>query len=81
MDEAAALKERRAIIEEQRKSNSQTVRRIEDAANTLEQASAHITQWDEPLIRQLVDTVKVVSADKIIVYQRGGVEVERELER
>ena len=79
MDEAAALKERRAVIEEQRKSNSQTVRRIEDAADALEQASAHITQWDEPLIRQLVDTVKVVSADKIIVYLRGGIEIEQKL--
>ena len=79
MDEAAALKERRAVIEEQRKNNSQAVRRIEDAADALEQASAHITQWDEPLIRQLVDTVKVVSADKIIVYLRGGIEIEQKL--
>ncbi len=81
MDEAAALKERRAVIEEQRKNNSQAIRRIEDAADALEQASAHITQWDEPLIRQLVDTVKVVSADKIIVYLRGGIEIEQELEK
>ena len=79
MDEAAALKERRAIIEEQRKNNSQAVRRIEDAADALEQASADITQWDEPLIRQLVDTVKVVSADKIIVYLRGGIEIEQNM--
>lgn len=79
MDEAAALKERRAIIKEQRETNSQTVRRIEDAADALEQASAHITQWDEPLIRQLVDTVKVVSAEKIIIYLRGGIEIEQEI--
>ena len=79
MDEAAALKERRAIIEEQRKNNSQAVRRIEDAADALEQASADITQWDEPLIRQLVDTVKVVSAEKIIVYLRGGIEIEQNM--
>ena len=81
MDEAAALKERRAVIEEQRKNSSQAVRRIEDAADALEQASADITQWDEPLIRQLVDTVKVVSADKIIVYLRSGIEIEQELTR
>lgn len=79
MDEAAALKERRAVIEEQRKNNSQAVRRIEDAADALEQASADITQWDEPLIRQLVDTVKVVSASKIIVYLRGGIEIEQNM--
>ena len=81
MDEAAALKGKRTFIEGQRKTNSQAVRRIEDAAEALEQASAHITQWDEPLIRQLVDTVKVVSAEKIIVYLRGGIEIEQELDR
>ena len=79
MDEAAALKGKRTFIEEQRKNNSQAVRRIEDAAEALEQASTYITQWDEPLIRQLVDTVKVVSADKIIVYLRGGIEIEQEI--
>jgi len=81
MDEAAALKERRAAIEEQRKSNRQAVRCIEDATEILEQISTDITEWDEPLIRQLVDTVKVVSAEKIIVYLRGGIEIEQELER
>lgn len=80
MDEASALKERRAAIEEQRKSNRQAIRRIEDATETLEQISTDITEWDEPLIRQLVDTVKVVSAEKIIVYLRGGIEIEQELE-
>lgn len=79
MDEAAALKGKRTFIEEQRKNNSQAVRRIEDAAEALEQSSAHITQWDEPLIRQLVDTVKVVSAEKIIVYLRGGIEIEQDM--
>ena len=32
MNEAAVLKEKRALIEEQRQSNAQAVRRIEDAA-------------------------------------------------
>ena len=79
MDEAAALKEKRTFIEEQQKSNSQAIRRIEDAVEALEQASAHITQWDEPLIRQLVDAVKVVSTEKIIVYLRGGIEIEQDM--
>lgn len=81
MGEAAALKERRAIIEELRKNSSQAIRRIEDAADALERVSADITEWDEPVIRQMVDTVKVVSAEKIIVYLRGGIEIEQGLER
>ena len=79
MNEAAVLKEKRAFIEEQRQSNAQALRRIEDAAATMAQASAHISEWDEALIRQLVDTVKVNSAKKITVFLRGGVQVEQDM--
>ena len=77
MNEAAILKEKRALIEERRQSNAQAVRRIEDAAAAMAQASTHISEWDEALIRQLVDTVKVNSAEKITVFLRGGVQVEQ----
>lgn len=77
MNEAAVLKEKRTLIEEQRQSNAQAVRRIEDAAAAMAQASTHISEWDEALIRQLVDTVKVNSAEKITVFLRGGVQVEQ----
>lgn len=79
MNEAAVLKEKRALIEEQRQSNAQAVRRIEDAAAAMAQVSTHISEWDEALIRQLVDTVKVNSAEKITVFLRGGVQVEQDM--
>ena len=79
MNEAAVLKEKRAFIEEQRQSNAQALRRIEDAAAAMAQASTHISEWDEALIRQLVDTVKVNSAEKITVFLRGGVQVEQDM--
>ena len=79
MNEAAALKEKRAYLEKQRQDNVQIVQRIEDAAATMEQTSANISEWDEALIRQLVDTVKVHSAEKITVYLRGGVQIEQSM--
>ena len=79
MDEAAVLKEKRQAIEEQRKSNTQAIRRIEEAAAVMEGASAEIQEWDETLIRQLVDTVKVVSAEHITVILRGGIQVEQDM--
>lgn len=79
MDEAAVLKEKRQAIEEQRKSNTQAIRRIEEAATVMEGASAEIQEWDETLIRQLVDTVKVVSAEHITVILRGGIQVEQDM--
>lgn len=77
MDEVAALKEKRSFIQEQRKTNNQAVQRITYAATAMEEASAEITEWNEGLIRQLVDTVKVVSAEKIIVFLRGGGQIEQ----
>ena len=56
---------------EQAKANQ----RILDAAQTLENASLHITEWDESAVRQLVETVKVLSKDEIAVTLKGGIEI------
>jgi len=45
----------------------------------LGQVAACISQWDETIIRQLVDTVKVHSAEKITVFLRGGIQVEQDM--
>jgi hypothetical protein len=79
MDETAMLKEKRTTIEEQRKSNNAAIQQIENASYVLETVNSELTEWDETVIRQMVDTVKVMSADKIIVYLRGGIEIEQSL--
>ncbi len=45
----------------------------------MENASPGLTQWDESIIRQLVDTVKVLSENRIKVYLRGGLELAQEI--
>ena len=65
------IKEKKAVIEQHRKENSQAMSRIESTADAIKQMPNHFTDWDESIIRQLVDTVKVVSADRIIVYLRS----------
>ena len=79
MEESAALKKRKLAIEEQRKENAEANQHIARAVEKLESASSALTVWDEATIRQLVDTVKVVSADEIIVYLRGGVEIHQRI--
>ena len=76
-NDMAALKEQRTALLEQQNSDSATNRRIQDAVDILENSSAEITEWNESMIRQLVDTVKVLSADRIRVYLRGGIEIEQ----
>lgn len=78
-DESAALKEKRALLLERQKSDSAASRRIQGAISILNSGTADITEWDESMIRQLVDTVKVLSPDRIRVYLKGGMEIEQEL--
>ena len=75
----AALKNKRNALLEWQTNNSAANKRISDAINTLNTGSADINEWDESIIRQLVDTVKVISKDKIVVYLRGGVEVQQDM--
>jgi len=78
--EISALKEKRSALLEQQQSNSALNKRINDAASVLNAGSAEITKWDESVVRQLVDTVKVLSAERICVYLRGGMEIEQKIE-
>ena len=67
-DEAAFFRE---YNNEQAKANQ----RIMDAAQTLENASPYITEWDESAVRQLVETVKILSKDEVAVTLKGGIEI------
>ena len=66
---------REQYYNEQTKANQ----RILDAAQTLENASPHITEWDESAVRQLVETVKVLSKDEITVTLKGGFEIRQKI--
>ena len=45
----------------------------------MEDASPHITEWDESAVRQLVETVKVLSKDEIAVTLKGGIEIRQKI--
>ena len=72
-----ALKEEKVAIMAQQEDDSAANRRIRDAMNVLNAGSVEITGWDKDIIRQLVDTVKVLSADRIRVCLQGGMEIEQ----
>lgn len=78
LDEVSALKEKQAYIEKQRQSDTQLMWQIRSTAEALEQAPEEIT-WDESIIRQLVDAVKVISKDKIEIHLRGGIVIEQNM--
>ena len=78
-EELAALKARRARLLETQQKNSALNWRIDDAINLLNAGSSSVAEWDESIIRQLVDTVKVVSKEKIIVTLSGGIQIEQDM--
>ena len=78
-DETASLKERRAQLVKARQNCEAENRRWNDAVQTLQQAPVEIQEWNETLIRQLVETVTVVSSEEIIVTLKGGTEVHQRM--
>ena len=79
LDQQTALKEKRADILEKNKSCATANQRIKDAAQIMENASPQIAEWDEFAIRQLVESVKVISKDEIMVTLKGGIEIRQRL--
>lgn len=71
-EEAATLKEKRETLLKQRQENGGITRLMETMVMAIREASAEIEVWDESVIRQLVDTVKVLSAEQIEVHLRSG---------
>ncbi len=75
LDEQMFLKEKRYGILADNNEQVKANQRIMDAAQTLENASPYITEWDESAVRQLVETVKILSKDEVAVTLKGGIEI------
>lgn len=51
------------------------------AADIIEQADTAITEWDEYQIRALVESVRVLSKDEILVRLKSGIEKIEKLQK
>ena len=51
------------------------------AADTLKQAGTAITKWDEYQIRALVESVRILSKDEMLVRLKSGIEKIERLQR
>ena len=77
-EETAALKEKRKKTEAYR-ADSEEAYRIKKAVEIMENTTSDITEWEESTIRQLVDWVKILSADEILVCLHGGIEIQQRM--
>ena len=74
-----ALREQKALILEAQQADLAVNGRIQQAEELLNSASPETTEWDEELIRQAVETVKVLSDHESLVCLRGGIEIRQEV--
>lgn len=79
VDETNRLKSLREKIADQLRNNTIPAEQLRQVSQALKQYDHHLNEWDETAIRQLVHAVKVISADRIIVYLTDGTEIEQEV--
>ena len=70
----AELKAKRAELEQQQAEDTELTSHMELAADILEQAGTAIMKWDEYQIRALVESVRILSKDEILVRLKSGIE-------
>lgn len=75
--EMAELKGQQERIAAQLRNNEAAQEHVHTIVAALDQEDHHLTEWDEEMIRQLVHTVKVISADHIRVYLNDGTEIDQ----
>ena len=74
LSQQAELKAKRAELERQQAEDAELTSHMELAADTLGQAGTAITEWDEYQIRALVESVRILSKDEILVRLKSGIE-------
>ncbi len=78
-DEIRSLKAQREELVRQLRENTAATERLNIVELALKDATHHMTEWDEQMIRMIVHTVKVISAEEIKVYFRDGVEIDQSI--
>ena len=75
--EFSALVAKRSELEKKQQDMEQADARAEQIAAELDTVDTGITQFDEVAVRQLVSAVKVLSAEKLLIRFKDGIEIEQ----
>ena len=78
-DTLAGLKRKKGELLELQSQDAYAIHRIEEAVSFLEKQDTAVTEWDEGMIRQLIDTIEVLSAERTRIYFHGGTEIEQDM--
>lgn len=73
LTQQAELKAKRAELKQQQE-DAELTSHMEQAEDIMEQADTAITEWDEYQIRALVESVRILSKDEVLVRLKSGIE-------
>lgn len=79
MQKQTALKAQRDEIQQMLAESGKATAHIEQCRKAAETTPSAITEWDEALIRQVVESVTVETGSEIIVALRSGASIHQEL--
>ena len=79
--ELAELKKQRDEISAQLRNNQGVQDRIQRMSPAADRMNHHLTEWDEEMVRQIVHTVEVISADRIRVVLTDGSVIMQQVSR
>ena len=74
-EQLALLKQRKAHALGVQAGNEVMAKKLRCAATIMEAAPAEVTEWNESIVHQLVEEIKVLSKDEIKVTFRNGTEI------
>ena len=70
--ELAELKKQQEEISAQLRNNQGVQARIQRMSTAADRMKHHLTEWDEEMVRQIIHTVEVISADRVRVVLTDG---------
>ena len=77
--ETTDLRQKREELLSKGSTGSEVARRVENAVTIMKESATELQEWNDSIIRQLVDTVKVLSPTRIEVIIRGGISIVQDI--
>ena len=80
-EEISTLKEAQIEARRKKKLAASYEQRVKDMDSFLQDQTYRIPEFDNDLVRRLISTIKVVSAEKLIIQFQSGIVIEQEIRK
>ena len=79
-NEEQSINERLTELKQKAKISADTQNKIDSAMELIEQEKFKLEIFDNIIIRKLIECIKVISKEELLIIFKGGVEVKAEIE-